>query len=50
MQELVAPNHLGLGIGKKGEGIAPFVAEMFRNFLSINANRDRQNSLGLKFR
>ena len=35
------PNHLGLGIGKKMERVAPFVAEIFRNFLSINANGDR---------
>ena len=50
MQEFVTPNHLGLGIGKKWEPIAPFAAEIFRNFLSIRADRDRQDSLSLKFR
>jgi hypothetical protein len=50
MQNFESPNHLGLGIGKKWECVASFVAEIFRNFLSINADRDRQDSLCLKFR
>jgi hypothetical protein len=50
MEEFVTPNHLSLWIGKKWECVAPFVAEIFRNFLSINADGDRQDSLCLKFR
>jgi hypothetical protein len=50
MQEFVTPNYLGLRIGKKWERVAPFVAEIFRNFHSINANGDRQDSLCPKFR
>jgi len=49
MEELVTPNHLGLGIRKKKERVASFAAEFLRNILSIHADRDRQDSLCLKF-
>jgi len=50
MQQLVTPNHVGLRVRKKWERVAPFVAEIFRNFRRINANGDWQDSLRLKFR
>ena len=50
MQQLVTPDQVNLRIRKKWKRIAPFAAEIFRNLRSINANGDRQDSLGLKFR
>ena len=50
MQQLVTPNHVSLRIRKKWERVAPLAAEIFRNFRSINANADWQDSLRLKFR
>ena len=47
MQQLVTPNHVSLRIRKKWERVAPLAAEIFRNFRSINANSDRQDSLRL---
>ena len=49
MQQFVTPNHVSIRIRKKWECVAPFAAEIFRNFRSINANTDWQDSLRLKF-
>jgi hypothetical protein len=50
MQQFVTLNHLSLRIREKWECVAPFAPEILRNVWSINANRDRQNSLRFKFR
>jgi len=50
MQQFVAPNHISFWIRKKWKSVALFSAEIFRNFRSINAYGDRQDSLSLKFR
>ena len=50
VQKFVTPNYLGLRIGKKCERVTALAAEVLRNLLSVNADRDRQDSLCPEFR
>jgi hypothetical protein len=50
VQKFVTPNYLGLRIGKKWERVTALAAEVLRNLLSVNADRNRQDSLCPEFR
>jgi hypothetical protein len=50
MENIVPPNHCGIGIGKNGEGIAGFFREVARNFRRIDADRYREYACCLEVR
>ena len=50
MQQLIAVDHIGVGIAKQGERVPFLAAELLRNIRWIDTDRDRANALLLKFR
>jgi hypothetical protein len=50
VQQVVAPNHRGIGIRKNRESVSRFVGKIARQFRRINANRDRTYSRRLELR
>ena len=50
MQNMIAPNHRGVRIGKNGEGISGFCRQIARNFRRVDADRYREYACSLEVR